>query len=473
MSVGIFLSELSEDTLNNIKSLLTIKPNESFFQKKYKKYKKYSKNNEESEKGVVEFWITDSDVIYIPYYFYAITFKVRPNISKITYGFYPQANFNFTKSLYDSQIIICRDMLEHLTLYGTANLNIFTSGGKTVMCAYTSSVMKLKTLVLISNTVLSVQWINTYKEFTNAKIYSVEGIGDPPIDTDIVICMYTRIHYLSKKFLFGVGMLIIDEAHTFCSISRVQALLSTQPKYIVAATATLEREADGMHSMILSMCGLHRIFKKSEKPFNVVLYNTGCDVDIPYTRFGDPDWTNLVNRLCKDEERNQLIVDIIKGNLQHKILVLTLRQEHVSVLHDKLVSLSISCDYMTGRKKKYNDSKVLIGTVKKIGTGFDEKMSCEDFSGINIDLLIIAISIKSTGLLQQVSGRVFRAQFPNIIGLYDDNPISEKHMAKNEKWFKSVNGNVVYLESPKCSKLTKVDPRETHLAKVRALEGIK
>lgn len=475
MSVGIDISRLSPEFYEQLLKLLTVYPEESYFQKKLRKWKKFKQDDDTPATEPVSMYIIKDNIIFIPYYTYEILFKTKANLDKWNLGLYPSTGFIFTQNLYESQIPTCNELITKLVTNGTANLNVYTGGGKTVMCAYASAMLKVKTIVFVSNTQLIIQWVNTYKIFTNAKVFIVDtpsataittgGNNDPPPDVDVVICMCTRVESLSRGFLCSIGLVIIDEAHTFCSVSRVPALLSCQPKYVIAATATLEREADGMHTMIFSICGTERIFKKSVKPFNVMLYNTGCAVEIPKTRFGDPDWTGLVGRLCNDEQRNSFLIDIIRLNVNHKIVVLTARQKHVIQLNKSLGNLGIKSDFLTGKKDEYKNSTVLVGTVKKIGTGFDEKMSCPDFDGINIDLLVIAISIKSESLLQQVIGRAFRAQFPSIIALYDANSISDNHMKKNRKFFESVRGNVMYVESPLCKAFPTTTAQDSHLAK--------
>jgi hypothetical protein len=43
-----------------------------------------------------------------------------------------------------------------------------------------------------------------------------------------------------------------------------------------------------------------------------------------------------------------------------------------------------------GQKKGYNDSHVLVGTVSKMGVGFDEANVCENFQGVKSDTLVLA-----------------------------------------------------------------------------------
>jgi len=261
--------------------------------------------------------------------------------------------------------------------------------------------------------------------------------------------MSSRIHYITQDWLNVIGTLVIDESHTFCSNSRVPALLATSPLYCITCSATPIRD-DGMHVMIEAISGTDRIIKISQKPFNVIRYNTGFDPEMPVNYDGMPNWNKLVTMMCEDPERNNLIIELVKAHVnKDKILILTTRKEHVLLLHGLISALGIKCDYMTGTKKTYSDSNVLVGTIKKIGTGFDEESACADYNGIRIARLILVVSIKSVALLEQVAGRVFRSQFPEIDYLVDDNNISDKHFKKSRNWFESRKGNINVMNTQK------------------------
>lgn len=205
---------------------------------------------------------------------------------------------------------------------------------------------------------------------------------------------------------------------------------------------------DKMEVIIHQLCGKNIVRRISTKPFNVYKYETGVDVEIVKNRQGDPDWTKLVNSLVENKTRNTQILELVAVNFKSfKILVMTLRVGHAQYLCDLFNSYAIPSDYMASDKKTYIDKGVLVGTVSKIGTGFDERTVCETFDGNPINLLILTGTISSRPLLEQVAGRCFRSQFPHIIYMIDDNKISENHWKKNRPWFKSRNGKVEVIRS--------------------------
>lgn len=445
MAIRVRYSNLKQIQKDYIIAHLNISPKEDYFAKK-RKWRRKDPDDTDGENGPVSFYIYDqrTDMISLPYK-YAINLLGRNDNLFIHH---PSVNIKFTRQLFETQTPMYQQAILDLNMQLTANLNIYTGAGKTILATALVSYLSKLTLVLVTNTILLEQWLSSFRRFTTAICYIVDGLflGDP--HTNVIICMTSRIHYIPTEWLSLIGTLIIDESHTFCSVSRVPAILSVCPKYIITASATPERD-NNMHVMMEALSGTHRIIKISEKPFIVTQYNTGYNETIPIKN-DIPDWNALVNMLCEDEYRNSLILDLVK--LHHKtqkILILTVRQEHVLYLYQKINDMGVKCDYMTGNKKSYSDSNVLVGTTKKIGTGFDEESACEDFGGIRISRLILAVSIKSLKLLEQVAGRVFRSDFPEIDYLVDDNKISGNHFKKSIGWFTSRNGTVKVFNTPR------------------------
>ena len=261
----------------------------------------------------------------------------------------------------------------------------------------------------------------------------------------MILSVDGSIHKIPEEWKKAIGTIIIDEAHQFGTQARIDKLMSFQPEYIIAETATFKRD-DGMEEAVKAICGMNIISKKSKKPFNVIKYKTGIKIQMPKNYKGDLVWSKYVKILCFHNERNQQILNIVSHYSSAKILILTRRTDHVDYLYN-LLKDHIPTDYMCGTKKTYNNSRVLIGTTDKIGTGFDEETLCNDFDGIRMDLLILAMTIKSDILLEQVSGRVFRAEFPWIVYLIDDNKLSENHWKVGKKWFESRNGTIIEYDA--------------------------
>ena len=148
--------------------------------------------------------------------------------------------------------------------------------------------------------------------------------------------------------------------------------------------------------------------------FKVVKVKTKVTPEREYSKDGKVIWASVINSLCESDERNDILLHYIMYFVSMKMMILTHRVNHGLLLYNVLKKLGVSCDYMCGVKKTYSNSRVLIGTPGKIGTGFDEKNNCMNYDGVRINCLFLVGSIKSTILLKQCIGRVFRSSNPII-----------------------------------------------------------
>lgn len=378
----------------------------------------------------------------------------------------PSMPIKFTGTLLDYQTGICEEAHRSLVKSGCVILKLYTSFGKTLVSAYQHTLLGGIALILVTSTILLDQWAETYRTFTDGGIWIVPTAADLskgggkyqfPDNLRAIICMDTRIDLLTPQIRSAISVLIIDECHKFCTPSQVNVLLAEHltPKYVIACSATYYRP-DGCESMIQAICGNTILEKISEKPFQVICYQTQIPVLLSQNKYGNGlDWPAYLTAVHENRYRNYLLLDWVRRNLyqldpatlkpvrKHKFLILTWQKKHGLRLVDLLRRLQIKVDYMIGTKKEYADSDVLVGTFAKIGTGFDEKTACADFDGYRIDVLLIAGSMREVSLLEQVSGRVFRAQFPNIVYFLDNSPIAQSHWKIAQKWFKSRKGTIV------------------------------
>lgn len=363
---------------------------------------------------------------------------------------YPASRYSFLGNLRPNQVPVSQEALGHLNTCGTTTLGLYPGFGKTILSAYLASKLGGLTLIVFPSLMIKQGWISTFEEYTNAKVWVNDNKNDMPSECNVILTMDTSFHKIPKEVLTMVSILVIDEAHLFCTPSRVHCLLGCYPKYVIACTATLDR-SDGMHSIIHAVCGKHQISKLNQKRFSVYRLLTGIKTDISKTKQGNADWAKLVRDLAFDPLRNAFIVDLIERNSEHKIMVLTWNKEHAVFLKELLVDRGISADVLAGNKSTYTDSRVLVGTISKVGTGFDEKMACLDFGGRRSNMMILTGSTKSLAGLEQIVGRVFRAEYPTIIDFVDNNRISKSHWYQRRKWYEDPdrNGEILYVDMKK------------------------
>lgn len=418
MAYSINRSTISQTTAQTIRSMLTLQP-ESM----------NSKYNRGKVPEPILFYNIDNEILHLPFLFAASLFQITPNLNIS----FPVTKLTFTGKLRDHQINVETEAWDQLEKYGTSTLGLYPGFGKTILGAKLASRAKLMTVVLVHREILTTQWKKTFEDFTNAKVWIV-GEKYTPAICDVIICMDTRWHMMPQYMRDAIGFLIIDEAHAFCTPSHISCLLAFHPKYILLESASLERD-DAMERMMYAIAGTHGVFRESSIPFSVMKIMTNTKPIRKHNRMGGVDWISLVNDTLFDDRRNRIILELVKNNLNYKILILTSLRDHATLLYSNLEKMGIASDFLCGTKRGYVDSNVLVGTMSKIGTGFDPATSCPTYAGKPFDLLILVCSIKKYSMLVQNVGRVFRSEFPIVMHLVDNDDIYKSHWYKSRKWY--------------------------------------
>ncbi|CAN5595466.1 hypothetical protein BH23THE1_BH23THE1_29210 [soil metagenome] len=383
--------------------------------------------------------------ILLPMYYASLLFgkaliNQRRNFHKIK-------PFQLNSKLYDFQTEVVNISIRNFMQRGATFLNVFCSFGKTVVAAYFSAIFSqqqgLVTLVVYPRSMIGSSWVGTYRDLTDAKIYIVgETPGPPDHDVQVFLCMDTRLPELDPAIRSKIGHFVIDEAHMFCTAGRVDCLLCLEPLYITILTATYERD-DGFHVMLDNLAGPERITRISKKPFFVFQRTTDFEVN-PKVGPRGIVFDDLVKQLDEITERNSLIIESVIDNIGEKILILTKHVAHAENLH-KWISHYLqpygkTVALLAGNVSNYSDASVIVGTISKVGVGFDEKKACHDWKGDRINMLILASSTKK---IEQIAGRVFRADIPVIIDIVDNNKNTKAHWRERKNWYESRNG-VIY-----------------------------
>jgi len=353
---------------------------------------------------------------------------------------------HFAITLKENQVEIAKELYQQLATYGATTLGLPTGWGKTIVGAWLWHMTATILCVLITRTALIRSWLNTVKLCFPGLIDRIWVVGDTlmPSDPAIIICMVDRHTHVPEYVRKQVGCVIIDEAHLFCTPNAVDCLLYFTPKFVMAETATLERENDGMEIMIHAMCGTHGVFRISNKPYTI--YRLRTFMLVPEEKnFMGKDFNKMSQKLSLLQERNNIIFDIIWRNQHRKFIILTKFTEHAQYLTSAINAAGIKCASLFGNQKSYSDSPVLVGNRQKMGTGFDEAQFCSDFADRGSDTLIFTYSVKQKANFEQERGRL-RIENSIIIYLVDENDAPKRHFKNMVPWIIETKGKIVEVD---------------------------
>ena len=441
MSVLFPIKSFDTEQAKQIDKMLTFT---SVEKKQYNKNKFFQSTVEPSLQ--VKMYYSENSNLHLPYRF-ACAFKNKIYNRDIDFPkLYDDKKGKFDGKLLPRQVEPYKQGIDHLKKFNTTTIALYPGFGKTFMGARYTWQLNMYTCVLVHRENVGKQWVKTFKKYfpelkTNELWYVDDKVKE---DAKILVCMSGRTDKIPDSLKQKIGTLLIDEAHCFCSTSKVKPLLSFTPKYTIAETATPVKD-NGMHKMIQSICGTHYIRKISEKPYNFYIINT----QLEYEDLKPGDYNALVNKQCDSVRRNEILMSILKENTHYKTIVATLRKVHVEYIEKELQKVNLECSTLYGTKKNYKTKNILIGTGSKMGVGFDEANFCDDFDGRPSDLLIMCYTMASWANFEQVRGRGMRADKPNVVIFNDKSSISKKHMTQIRKWVRETNGNIVEMNVTK------------------------
>lgn len=384
-------------------------------------------------------YIQNKKVTVLPFYF-GMFITNRFNISPVWQDYSPShINIKFEGSLLEYQTPLLVQLLSNLQTHKASLLAAHPGAGKTVMSVYTIATIRMVTLIVICFRFQYVQFSKTITKFTNAKISTIADKEIDP-DADIYICTIQSLHKIPPDIRSKIGFLIVDEFHLFYTQVRVTSLLGIKCKYMLGLTAT--PDGDEMCEIHKAFLGPSRVIKPFDRPFEVHAYHTMCEPLQECNVRGKLNYTKYVKSLLYNKQRNQFITYNVVNNPSRKVLVLTFEKAHVDEIYDILFSMGEPVSKYYSSMTTYQDKRILVGTVSKIGTAFDEETFCENFLGTKLDLLIMCCSYRKLSAIEQTCGRILRASRPYVLYLIDDGGTSVNHWKVFRPWSRKIGATV-------------------------------
>lgn len=312
-----------------------------------------------------------------------------------------------------------------------------TGSGKTVMMSALIAQKAVTTLVLVHTKELANQFRKSLIEFTDLKDDDVKIISaDKKEKAPVTICLLQQYYRLNEnvrsEYESYFGMVLTDEVHIVGATTYYDIVSSIPAKLKFGFTATPER-GDGLDACIFLASG--PIIKKiGIKDIQSHVLKPTLDVrktDYHFPLFDVSEYTAMITDLSNDEDRNNLITNVIKENQFKKKQKVLLCSRVMQCVHlqqkipgSKILVGSISKQDREMIKLLYKDSadeilkqrgivhrrnvvkelnsgklNTVISTFSLFSTGLDFK---------NLEVAAFCAPLKSKILVKQCRGRVMR-----------------------------------------------------------------
>ncbi|MEV9475817.1 TOTE conflict system archaeo-eukaryotic primase domain-containing protein [Aliarcobacter butzleri] len=275
--------------------------------------------------------------------------------------------------------------------------------GKTLLGAKIFEIRACTTLIVVNKNMLLNQWIERFVDYFgyNKNDIGYLGKGFNKLNGQIDVATMQSLKN-DPKIIENYSFVIVDECHHIPALTFEQIIKSFKGKYILGLSATPNRK-DELQPILFQQLGeISYEYKKKKTHTN--------KLQIIRTQFvsNADNYATIINELCIDEDRNNLIVDIIKKNIDRKILLLTDRIEHINVLENLLQKENI--DYISvhgslNKKEQVENmnlvktKSLILATTSYFGEGID-------FPHLNT--ILFATPISYYGRLIQYLGRIGR-----------------------------------------------------------------
>jgi superfamily II DNA or RNA helicase len=401
MSCKININLLTDEQINKINKELEIKIEDNQYKSLYTKY-------------IYPYEIIEEDV-YIPFSYAHTILKLNRNKREN----YPRNNVEFNGELRSHQKEIKRETIDILNKNGSVIISAYTGFGKTITGINLSCTIGLKTLIIVNKLVLMSQWEESIKKFCPNSIVQKISTNDLlNTDANFYIMNAINVPKVKRDYFNSIGMLIIDEAHLIMAETLSKCMQYIQPRYLIGLTATPYRP-DGLNILLDFYFGINKIIRKLYRKHIVYYVDTKFKPKIEKTKQNRMNWNLILESQAMDPDRNELIINIVKKYKERIFLILVKRVEQGDYLLKKFQQEGEYATSLLGKKQNFDqNARILIGTVQKVGCGFDHS---------KLNTLLLATDVEEYFI--QYLGRVFRTETgePYIFDLVDDNHILKKH----------------------------------------------
>lgn len=386
------------------------------------------------------------DYIYLPLYWSQKYFK---RFKRPDRNLFPKMKTSFKGKLRPLQVEVQKEAISLLNKKGTAIISLYTGGGKTITSIYLAAKIKLPTLIIVHRLILIKQWKESIlKVCPTSTIQVLTAKSELNVNADFYIMNAINVSKKVMGFFWTVGTLIADEVHVMATEKMAQAFYYVQPRYCIGLSATPYR-SDGMDSLLHSYFGEKKVFRKLYREHIVFKVKTEFEPSFSLGVNGKLDWNSVIQSQTCSDERNELIVKIVKFFKDRNFLILSKRVNQVNYLHRRLQEEGEDVTSLVGVKKFFNyESRILIATSQKAGVGFDHP---------KLDTLLIASDLEEYFI--QYLGRVFRTEdgIPFIFDLVDNFKVLLNHYYTRRRVYIDHGGKVVNFTLKKVKEHYNVD----------------
>lgn len=326
--------------------------------------------------------------------------------------------------------------------------------GKTLTAIKTACEIGHKTLWITHTIDLLNQAYNSAKDNGVTGLGKIAG-GQVSIGAQMT---FATVQTLSKldlnKYKDTWGTIIVDECHRVCGTPAsvtmfYKCISSLSARYKIGLTATPERKEKGTEKAMFALLGdiITEVPREAVKKLHaqIEVVKTGYELGDEATKTdGTIDYTKATELIGKDQDRNDLIVDLLGQNRNHYCLILGDRVEHLESLQ-KSLGMGATIHGKTNKiLRESNLRAIKAGNIHFLFATY--QLAKEGLDIPRLDRLFLVAPRDDKAVIVQAVGRIERLfegkETPIVHDFVDEGEYFQKKYKKRKTIYKK-NGNEV------------------------------
>lgn len=349
--------------------------------------------------------------------------------------------------LRDYQVDPYKEMLATVRDQGSLIINVRCGWGKTAVGCRLGLELGGRFLVLDDSILIGTGWIELITKVTGIPPTVIKSKVDYSTDTSsriFLASVATLTNVPDSHLPRGLTTVFVDEVRCFLTMKRIEQMLRLQCRYMIGASADLDR-MDGMHEALPLFFGpsSRHVKRIWSDPFDYVRILTDLKptVEMRMSGFGKAarmamDWSVVVKSIAEDRDFTNYAVRFIRTRVHKKVLVVSKSKKQVREVHAQLLDLGVDVERLWGNMKTHRDAAVVVAVMKKVVKGYDPKGCSRGWDGRHFEEIIM---LSDTLDPEQIFGRGFRVARPKIISFIHDLPKLHQHDKIVREWCKERN----------------------------------
>lgn len=283
------------------------------------------------------------------------------------------ANIPFTGTLRPYQKTFIADAIKA----GGGAMVAATGSGKTISSIAMASRLKQRVLILVKSKVLAEQWREAIKQFTGLESGLI-GAGKN-IEGEQFTIGLTQTLCKRDLSVLNYGLVIADECHNLPASQAYAVMNGLNARYKYGLSATPERR-DNLEFMIAAAIGGVCSKIEQNQLQGKVLPVHVSTIEIPFDAEVE-SWTEFLNILVDDEQRNQVIIDnAVKASKTMGTIILCSQVRHCELLSvmcneagakPLVLHGQLPAKIRVERMAQAAQSQLIIGTLSLLSEGID------------------------------------------------------------------------------------------------------